>query len=63
VAPSCDCSPVGDAHQRVSAPSSSGPMVTPLAVTHAHNPRVVADEQQCGRVTFPESDGVGSSDG
>jgi hypothetical protein len=29
----------------------------------SHNPRVVVDDRRCGRVTFPDSDGVESGDG
>jgi hypothetical protein len=53
---------VGDVHLRVSAPPSSGFAAVPLAVAHAHNPRVVAGDQQCGRVTFPESEVDGTTD-
>jgi hypothetical protein len=48
VASSHDCLRPGDAHPRVSAPSSSGPVVMPLVVTRMHNPMVVASERQCG---------------
>jgi hypothetical protein len=58
-----DWSSAGDTHPRVSVSSSSGPVVTPLAVTHAHNPRVVVGERRYDGVTFPDSDGVESGDG
>jgi hypothetical protein len=58
-----DWSSAGDTHPRVSVSSSSGPVVTPLAVTHAHNPTVVTGKRQCDGFTFPDSDGVEFGDG
>jgi hypothetical protein len=54
---------VGDVHLRVSTPPLSGFVAVPLAVAHAHNPRVVASNQWYSRVTFLDSDRVGSGDG
>jgi hypothetical protein len=47
---------------RVSAPPLSGFAAVPLAVAHALNPRVVAGDQRCGGVTFPESEVDGTAD-
>jgi hypothetical protein len=57
------CSPAGDGHPRVSASPSSGFAAVPLDVAHAHNPRVIAGDRHCSRITFPDFDGVGSGDG
>jgi hypothetical protein len=46
----------------VSVPPSSGFAVVPLAVAYAHNPRVVACDQRCSGVTFPESEVDGTVD-
>jgi hypothetical protein len=53
---------VGDVHLRVSAPPSSGFAVVPLVVAYGHNPRVVACDQRCSGVTFPESEVHGTTD-
>jgi hypothetical protein len=50
-------------HPRVSAPPLSEFAAVPLAVTHVHNPRVIAGDRRCNEVTFPDSDVVRSGDG